>query len=74
MTKIERRGGYREGAGRKPKTDHLVPIYFSIKTSDVLALGDKYEVRAMAERYIIAKAKKSKKQMNHEPVVEETEN
>lgn len=61
MEKVENRGGRREGAGRKPTDNPLVPVYVSIKTSVVETLGGREEVRTIAQKYLNNKSKRIKK-------------
>ena len=57
MEKKENRGGYREGAGRKPSKDPLYPLYVSIRTSIITKLGGKESVRNMVKTHLEGKAK-----------------
>jgi hypothetical protein len=61
MEKTETRGGKREGAGRKPSKDPLVPMYISLNTSVVDILGGKDKVRETAQKHLNRKAKNAKK-------------
>lgn len=61
MEKVENRGGRREGAGRKPTENPLVPVYVSLKTSVVETLGGREEVRIIAQKYLNNKSKRIKK-------------
>ncbi len=55
-------GGAREGAGRKPTDDKLVPYYMSIRQSTIDILTDA-DIRATAERAVMLKAKRVLKRL-----------
>ena len=65
MEKKETRGGKREGAGRKPSKDPLVPMYISLNTSVVETLGGKDKVRDTAQKHLNRRAKNLKKSKGH---------
>lgn len=67
MEKVENRGGRREGAGRKPTENPLVPVYVSIKTSVVETLGGRESVRVLATKYLNYKSKRVKKNRDEQP-------
>jgi hypothetical protein len=53
-------GGAREGAGRKPTEDRLVPFYMSVRQSTV-DLMDDTTIRKVAERAVQLKANRIRK-------------
>jgi len=50
--KDKKSGGVRVGAGRKPATDKIKPIYIGLRESVIAEVGGKETVKLKAEHFI----------------------